>query len=155
MQIGFVRKEEMKIKDGVVGWLECYFRIAGIRPFSAKLSVNKNKTDNQPDYYIYLRGNVNKGDSFRDIPIGSLWLGEKVIDGELKKFMTGSIELAFKKIAIAVWRAEPRYEGEVINYIYDIKTMEEKPKENSSYSYQEENDIQQYSAEIKTDEIPF
>ncbi len=128
MQIGFIRQEQMSVKDGdeprVVKWLECYFRMAGVRPFSAKMSVNKNKSEpKHPDYIIYMRANVNKGDSFRDIAIGSLWLGEKEIDGVVKKFMTGQIEVAFQKAAIAVWRAEARYEGEEVKYLYDIKTM--------------------------------
>ena len=140
MQIGFIRQESMSVKDNkdaeskVVKWLECHFRIAGIRPFSAKMTPNKRKEKpNQPDFIIYLRANVNKKDSFRDIAIGSLWLGEKVIDGVVKKFMTGSLEVAFTKVAIAVWKAEPRFDGEVINYLYDIKTMEDKRESEQGY----------------------
>jgi len=142
MQIGFIKQESMSVKDKgateskVVKWLECSFRIAGIRPFSAKFTPNKRKEKpNQPDYIIYLRANVNKGDTFRDIAIGSLWLGEKVIDGVNKKFMTGSLEVAFTKVSIAVWKAEPRFDGEVVNYLYDIKTMEDK-RDNNDQSYQ-------------------
>ena len=161
MQIGFIRREQLKIKkadkEELIKWYECYFRIAGVRPFSAKLSPNKNKTESKhPDYIIYQRGNVNKGDTFRDIPIGSLWMGEKVIDGELKKFMTGTIEVAFRKLSIAVWRAEKRFENEVIEYAYDIKTMEDK-RQNSTYepdSYENEESSYRYSEEIE-DEIPF
>lgn len=147
MQIGFIRQESMSVKDKnkaeseVVKWLECHFRIAGIRPFSAKMTQNKRKEKpNQPDFIIYLRANVNKKDSFRDIAIGSLWLGEKLIDGVMKKFMTGTLEVAFTKVSIAVWKAEPRFEGEVINYLYDIKTMEDKRDNDQGYQggYQED-----------------
>ena len=88
-------------------------------------------------------------------------MGEKVIDGELKKFMTGTIEVAFRKLSIAVWRAEKRFENEVIEYAYDIKTMEDK-RQNSTYqpdsyepdSYENEESSYRYSEEIE-DEIPF
>ncbi len=163
MQIGFIRREQLKVKkatgEEIVKWYECYFRIAGVRPFSAKLSPNKNKTEHkQPDYIIYQRGNVNKGDTFRDIPIGSLWMGEKLIEGELKKFMTGTIEIAFRKISIAVWRAEQRYENEVIEYTYDIKTMEDK-KQNNTYdpdNYENDNNDNRHKHhDDSEDEIPF
>jgi len=77
--IGFVRQETMDLKNSEnnevrkASWLECHFRIAGLRPFKAKLAKNKKKEkENQPDYYFYLRGNINRGDTFRDIKIGSL-----------------------------------------------------------------------------------
>jgi len=144
MQIGFIKQESMSVKDKdtkeskVIKWLECHFRIAGIRPFSAKMTPNKRKEKpNQPDFIIYLRSNINKGDSFRDIAIGSLWLGEKVIDGVLKKFMTGTLEVAFTKVSIAVWKAEPRFDGEVVNYLYDIKTMQD-TQDNNNQGYQDD-----------------
>ena len=177
MQIGFIRQESMSVKDKnkteseVVKWLECYFRIAGLRPFSAKMTPNKRKEKpNQPDFIIYLRANINKGDTFRDIAIGSLWLGEKVIDGVTKKFMTGSLEVAFTKVAIAVWKAEPRFDGEVVNYLYDIKTMEDKRGDNQGYQggyqddysgyeqqqpYSNDQNQQQYPPVQDEDEIPF
>lgn len=177
MQIGFIKQESMSVKDKgaaesrVVKWLECNFRIAGIRPFSAKMTPNKRKENpNQPDYIIYLRANINKGDTFRDIAIGSLWLGEKVIDGVNKKFMTGSLEVAFNKVAIAVWKAEPRFDGEVVNYLYDIKTMEDKRDNNQGYQggYQEDyshqapvyeqqqpNKTNNYPVAEDNEEIPF
>jgi len=144
-------KDNAATESKVVKWLECHFRIAGIRPFSAKMTPNKRKEKpNQPDYIIYLRVNINKGDSFRDIAIGSLWLGEKVIDGVNRKFMTGSLEVAFKKINIAVWKAEPRFDGEVINYLYDIKTMED-TTDYGTYQPPMDNDM----PPIDEDEIPF
>jgi len=166
MQIGFIRQEQLSAKSKdekeskVVKWLECYFRIAGVRPFSAKMSVNKNKSEpKHPDYIIYLRANVNKRDSFRDIAIGSLWLGEKFIDGEMKKFMTGQLEVAFTKVAIAVWRAEIRYEGEEVKYLYDIKTMKDN-RENDDSQSSDSDEVQKevpivYEDIDDGDEIPF
>jgi hypothetical protein len=161
MQIGFVKRESMTPKGSEpVKWLECYFRIAGVRPFKAKMSPNKNKTeDKHPDYVIYLRGNIDKGDTFRDIAIGSLWIGEKEFDGVLKKFMTGSIEIAFQKVSIAVWKAEPRFEGEVVNYLYDIKTMVDKRRLDDETVPQTEEDTSHTRPpvviDIDDDEIPF
>jgi len=132
VQIGFIRQEKFtpKAKAGEEvkeqKWLECHMRIAGLRPFNAKISKNKRKEkESEPDFNIYLRSNVNKNDSFRDIAIGALWLGEKMIDGVLQKFMTGNIEVAFNKVSIAVWAAKPNFEGEVVKYLYDIKTMKD------------------------------
>lgn len=187
MQIGFIEQKEKAFKENkehkVAKWLECHFRIAGLRPFNAKMSKNKNKTESKhPDYIIYLRSNVNKGENFRDIPIGSLWMGEKVIDGELKKFMTGKMEIAFQEVSIAVWKATPKFQGEVLNYLYDIKTMKDKRNQDedgysSNYeqdyddgmqtpqnaaqqytqNHQEENKNQTNQAvfDIDDDEIPF
>ena len=138
-QIGFVKQEERTFKkageaDKTVKWLECHFRVGGMRPFTAKMSKNKKKEDgsNQPDFYIYLRANVNKGDRFRDIRIGALWVKKKVFDGVEKTFMTGNIFMDVREIPITVWKAEPRFEGEVIEYLYDISMMKNKAKEESA-----------------------
>jgi hypothetical protein len=159
MQIGFIKQETLNIKESrgvkakVVKWLECQFRIAGIRPFSAKMTPNKRKEKpNQPDFIIYLRANINKGDTFRDIAIGSLWLGEKVIDGVLKKFMTGTLEVAFTKVSIAVWKAEPRFDGEVVNYLYDIKTMQDNQNNDQQQAYQD--DYNNYTQEPQSYQAP-
>lgn len=145
MQVGFVRQESMKIKQTgeVKKWLECHFRVPGIRPFKAKMTKNKNQEEgkNHPDFIIYHRANVNKGDSFRDVPIGSLWIGSKVIDGVEKSFMTGKVWLGLEEVSVAVWKAEERFEGEVLGYLYDIKLMRENRGNQDDYEdgyYQEQ-----------------
>jgi hypothetical protein len=174
MKIGFVRQESFitKGQDGEKKehkWLEAHFRMAGVRPFKAKFSKNTRKdeaTGNAPDYNIYLRGNEIKGDSFRDIPIGALWIGSKVFDGVEKTFMTGSIESPlFGKIGISVWKAEPYFEGEQLGFLYEISTMEDK-KEDTSYDadygtysnnapQQAQTPTDAPAIEIDQDEIPF
>ena len=110
-QIGFVKQEQQVFRkageeDKTVKWFECHFRVGGMHPFKAKMSPNKKKEkDNEPDFYIYLRANVNKGDKFRDIRIGALWLKKKVFDGVEKTFMTGNVFMDFKEIPIAVWES--------------------------------------------------
>jgi len=167
--IGFVRDEEMEIKAGdekkVIKWLECYFRIAGIRPFKAKLSKNKNQQGNQsPDYYIYLRSNVNKGDTFRDIRIGSLWVKNKINEEtkEVKTYMTGFIEIAFNKVNIMIQRPTKYYDDEVLNFVYEIIAFIDDKKENQNNNEYDEYDrypspVENYETQIDTseDDIPF
>ncbi len=174
MKIGFIRQESLNVKDGentkVVKWLECYFRFAGAMPFQVKMSKNKkdeNSTANQPDYNLYMRGNLNKYDTFRDLPIGALWLGTTVKDGETLNFMTGYIESPiFNKLNIAVWRAKPNYEGEKLGYMYDINSMEDKPQDENQNNYTQYQQPQQApqaqiqdgdtpTIDIDDDEIPF
>jgi uncharacterized protein (DUF736 family) len=173
MKIGFIRQESFMTKNAQGEkqehkWLEAHFRMAGVRPFKAKLSKNKRKEEaqgNAPDYNIYLRGNEIKGDSFRDIPIGALWIGSKVFDGVEKTFMTGSIESPlFGKIGISVWKAEPYFDGEQLGFLYEISTMEDKKDDQNSDadygSYQTPVSQAQSGGEIPTididtEEIPF
>lgn len=164
-QIGFVKQEQMAVmregKEEIVKWLECHFRVAGIRPFKAKMSANKKREkDTQPDFYIYLRANVNRGDKFRDIRIGALWLKSKTFDGVDKTFMTGNLFVNFAEIPIAVWKAEPRYEGEKVEYLYDISMMKEKeqPKEEGAgydVSYEDADEKRTIMVAEDGEEIPF
>lgn len=166
-QIGFVKQEQIVVKrDGkeeTVKWFECHFRVGGMRPFKAKMSPNKKKEkDTEPDFYIYLRANVNKGDKFRDIRIGALWLKKKVFDGVEKTFMTGNVFMDFKEIPIAVWRAEPRFEGEKIEYLYDISMMKDKSQSDnadtdSGYetTYEDANGNALPQTDENGEEIPF
>lgn len=165
-QIGFVKQEQQTFRDKekketTVKWLECHFRVGGVRPFKAKMSPNKNKqNENEPDFYLYLRANINKGDRFRDMRIGALWLKTKAFDGVEKTFMTGNVFMDFKEIPIAVWRAEPRFEGEVIEYLYDISMMKEKLQESQTGeaaddAYPVEYDDSDIPAVDPSEDIPF
>lgn len=165
MKIGFIRFDSMQIKDAqaqngkrTVKWLEAYFRMAGVRPFTAKLSKNKNKETNAdaPDYNIYLRGNVNKGDSFRDISIGALWIGTGVFDNVEQTFMTGYVESpVFGRLPISVWRAKPLYENEKLEFLYEISIMKDRQNDQGreTSSNTQANKIPEI--DISDDEIPF
>ena len=125
--IGFIRQEEMEFKDGEdvkkAKWLECYFRVAGLRPFKAKLAKNKQKENNEkaPDYNIYLRANINKGDSFRDIKIGAVWLKNKEKEGgKIESYLTGNIEIDFRQINILIQKPKKYYDDEKIGFLYEI-----------------------------------
>lgn len=148
-QIGFVKQEELlyKDKDGketLKKWLECHFRVAGLRPFKAKMVKAKNPTNNKPNYYIYLRSNVNKGDKFRDIQIGALWVKTKQEAGKEVSYMVGEIEINFTSMPIVIWKAKPRFDGEELHYLYDIykSTPRVKPQEQQqgyTVEYQDAN----------------
>jgi len=163
--IGFVRDEEMEVKNGedkkIVKWLECHFRIAGLRPFKAKLSKNKNPQGNKsPDFYIYMRANINKGDTFRDIRIGSLWLKNK-IDEETKtatQYMTGFLEVGFKQVSILIQKPTPYFENEKIGFRYEIIAFNDDKKTQNNNEY--ENSYNEYNTETQFDvpsdeDIPF
>jgi len=139
--IGFIREEKITIQDKEVKWLECHFRVAGLRPFKAKFAKNKNKENNQPDYFIYLRGNINKGDSFRDIKIGGLWLKEKIKeDGTKEQFLTGNLEMNFKEISIIVQKPKRFYDNEEIGFLYEISAFKEQTRQvESNYENDYEN----------------
>ncbi len=168
-QIGFVKQESMTVKrDGKetpVKWLEAYFRVGGLRPFSAKIVKNNRKENmSHPDFHIYLRANVNKGDKFRDIRIGALWLKTKKIDNVEKTFMTGNIFMDFREYPIAVWKALPRYEGEVVEYLYDISVMKDRIELSSGENAGQGYEVVYEAAPVPTDsdipvdpneEIPF
>jgi hypothetical protein len=172
MKIGFVRQESYITKNSEGEkiehkWLEAHFRMAGVRAFKAKISKNKSKDNNAsaPDYNIYLRGNENKNDTFRDIPIGALWIGSGTFNGVEKTYMTGSIESpVFGKLSISVWKAEPYYDGEQLGFLYEISTMKDKDQdENSDYDRSYDAPVQQAPSgeaggtmvNINEDEIPF
>ena len=163
--VGFVRQEQYEVKakneneeNKVYKWLECYFRVAGIRPFQAKLVENKNKqNDRSPDYYIYLRGNTNKGDTFRDMKIGSLWQKQKVDENSnTVKYLTGQVEIAFKNVNILIQRPTKFYEEEQIGFLYEIiafnddKQQQKQDMPINYYGYENETNI-----DIPDEEIPF
>ena len=158
-QIGFIKQEKMEVEDNgqkkEVKWLECHFRIAGVRPFKVKMSKNKNKQkENEPDFYLYLRSNIHKGDSFRDIKIGALWLKEK--DGE--KYLTGNAFIDFKEVNLYVKKAKPIFDNEKVAWLYDVfMFIDREQKQNSGnggYAYGEP-DYEVSETEIDDTEIPF
>jgi len=164
--IGFVRDEEMEVKNGeekkIIKWLECHFRIAGLRPFKAKLAKNKNPQGNKsPDFYIYMRANINKGDTFRDIRIGSLWLKNK-IDEETKtatQYMTGFLEVGFKQVNILVQKPTKYFEDEKIGFRYEIIAFNDDKNTQNNNNYDDYN-YDEYSnteteIDIPDEDIPF
>lgn len=180
MKIAYAKKHQETVKDQnaengqkTIAWVECYFRIAGLYPFRAKMQKNKNKEEgsNQPDFKLYYRTNTgNKKDpKFRDILMGALWLKTTVKDGVEKNFMTGEIELlplATKenptgKTNIAVWAAQPYYEGEVLDFDYEISILEDREQDypeyqdNSAPDQGSNNNQPPPTIDIDNDEIPF
>ena len=156
--IGFVKQEKMDFKDGeevkTAKWLECYFRVAGLRPFKAKLVKNKQKENNEkaPDYNIYLRANINRGDNFRDIKIGAVWLKNKELEGgKIEGYMTGNIEINFKQVNILIQKPKKYYEDEKIGFLYEIIAF----LDNKGENYENEKDYEYTKDEINEEDIPF
>jgi len=156
----------MEVKDGntkkEIKWLECYFRVAGLRPFKAKLSKNKRKEkDTQPDFYLYLRGNINKGDTFRDIRIGSLWLKNKELEGgKIETYMTGYIEIAFKNVNILIKRPDKYFDDEKIGFLYEIIAFLDDNKRqgfdnNNGFEYGDAYEPTNTDINIDDEDIPF
>ena len=124
--IGNVRMEKASFKDEngqdkEVKWLECYIMAPGMVPFSVKMSENKNKqNENSPDYFLYKRNKFNKNVSFRESKIGSLWIKQREVEDGYEKFMAGMMLLGTEEVSIMVFKAKPLYEGEKLNYLYDV-----------------------------------
>lgn len=164
-QIAFGRMEQFTPKDKeVVKWIEFHFRVPGVRPFKAKLVENKNKEkDIHPDYFLYYRVNTQKGDSFRDIKVGTLWQKQKVNEkGETVKYMTGNMFINFKTYNIYIKRANKLYEDEKLGYLYDLFVIEDdnnKPQQNQSENVPEYNTIdssyEETQISVDDEDIPF
>ena len=161
--IGFIRQEKMDFKDGeetkTAKWLECYFRVAGLRPFKAKFVKNKQKESNEkaPDYNIYLRANTNKGDSFRDIKIGAVWLKSKELDGgKIESYMTGNIEINFKQVNILIQKPKKYYEDEKIGFLYEIIAFLDDNRQNGAVEYGDAYEPAVANYEVtEAEDIPF
>ena len=165
--IGFIRQEsyEFKNQNGenqIVKWLEAHFRIAGLRPFKAKLSENKNRENqNAPAYYIYLRGNINKGDTFRDIRIGALWIKEKIDEnGTPVKYMSGNMEVDFKEIGLYIQKPKKYFDDEKIGFLYEIISMGENKKDDvkvNEYNepYSTFDSTNETEVNVDDEDIPF
>ncbi len=162
--IGFIRQDSYTFKDNdgvekTAKWLECYFRVAGLRPFQAKMTKNKNKqNENAPDFFIYLRGNVNKGDSFRDLKIGALWVKSKIDESGVKvDYMTGNVEINFNEISVYITKPKKNYDDEKIGFLYEIISMSNKQDVKTNV-YNEPYPAYNDSVEadnIEDDNIPF
>lgn len=163
--IGFIRQETMEFKDKeevkTAKWLECYFRIAGLRPFKAKLVKNKQKEINEkaPDYNILLRANINKGDTFRDIRIGTVWLkNKKQENGTVESYLTGNIEINFQKVNILIQKPKKYFEDEKIGFLYEIVAfINDNKHNNNNNEYNDyESPITNYEyTEANMEEMPF
>jgi len=134
MQIGFVRKKEFVVRDEngerkTQSYLEMSIRaIFGV---SAKFTISKNnsESENAPEYNIFAHN--EKGWIGRKQKVGALWMKE--FEGE--KFMSGHIETPFVpggKLQISLWRAKPLYDGEKVDWLYDVNWKAYNPNRDES-----------------------
>ena len=180
MQIGFVEKREMIVgKDEndqpkKVTWFEMVIKAPGIRPFNLKMAKGKPSTDGKkvPDWNLYFRANEKKGEEYRDLQAGSLWLGETK-DKKIP-YLGGHIEspaVQGGKIYIKLFKPEPKFEGEKITWLYDVLWFSDSQNTNNNtnnntqnytdYSPQQGYNVEVYDAngglviDVNDDEIPF
>ena len=162
MQIGYVRENKMVVVQNderkEVKYLEMFIKPALGVVAGFTLSKNKSENSSAPSYNIYAHS--EKGWIGRKAKVGAFWL-KTTPEGE--SFMSGHIESPLfegGKLQISLWKARPMYEGEVVDWLYDVswKPYEAKNegdgKEKSSVPvsvvYPDGTSI-----EINDDEIPF
>ena len=158
MQIGFVRENKMVVVQNderkEVKYLEMFIKPALGVVASFTLSKNKSENSSAPAYNLYAHS--EKGWISRKSKVGALWM-KQTEEGET--FMNGHIESPLfegGRLQISVWKAKAMYEGEVIDWLYDVswKHYETKNESNGNVPgtvvYPKGNDI-----EISEDEIPF
>lgn len=157
MQIGFVRQNVMKIKkDGEqkeVRYLEMFLRpmFGNVQGFT--LSKSTSDAENAPAYNIYAHN--TQGWISRKARVGALWMRETE-EGE--KFMSGNIEtplVANGRMSISVWKAKPLFEGENVDWVYDVSwnPYDEKKDDTSVPRVPTATTASQQSAD--DDEMPF
>jgi uncharacterized protein (DUF736 family) len=122
MQIGFVRQNARKVKENgeqkEVKYLEMFLRpmFGMVQGFT--LSKSTSDAENAPAYNIYAHN--TQGWIGRKAKVGALWMRETE---EGDKFMSGNIEtplVANGRMSISVWKAKPLFEGENVDWAYDV-----------------------------------
>lgn len=143
MQIGFVEQRQMTVgKDGqgnpkTAQWLEAVIKVPGMREFSLKMVAGQQEQGKRlPDYVLYYRANQRKGEQYRDLRAGALWL-ETSQDGQTQ-YLSGHIEtpvIPGGRLRVAMFQAKPLYENEQITWLYDVIWSPEKPKQGEGDDY--------------------
>lgn len=150
MQVGFVRQQSMVVQRGEerqeVKYLEMHVKpvFGGTMRFT--LSKNKSENTEAPAFNIYAQN--EKGWIKRKMKVGALWL-RKTEEGE--DFMSGHIETPLVesgRMNIAVWKAKPLFEGEEVDWLYDVSWKPYAPKK-------EEEEAAPKHTSLSDDEIPF
>lgn len=128
MQIGFVEQRQLDLGKDQAGqpkiaqWLEVIIKAPGVREFSLKMTAGPQEQGKQlPNFILYYRTNQRKGEQFRDIKAGAMWL-QTSKDGQTE-YLSGHIEtpaILGGKLRIAMFNAAPRYQGEQVNWLYDV-----------------------------------
>lgn len=145
MQIGFVEQRQMAVgKDEndqpeIAQWLEMVIKAPGLREFSLKLqAVQPEQGKRMPAFKLFHRSNTRKNEKYRDLNCGALW--HEVSSDQQTQYLSGHIEspvIPGGKLRIALFQSKPLYEGEQVNWIYDVIWSPEKPQQqNDDYTPQ-------------------
>lgn len=157
MQIGFVRQNAIKVKEGEgqkeVKYLEMFLRpmFGNVQGFT--LSKNTSDAENAPAYNIYAHN--ASGWIGRKMKVGALWMRETE-QGE--KFMSGNIEtplVANGRMSISVWKAKPLFEGEKVDWAYDVSWNPYEDKKDDTSVPRVPNAATASQSGDDDDEIPF
>jgi|GEM_PF-5811713 len=158
MQIGYVKQKEITVKDGDQQRVTKYFEM-NIRPIfgvSAKFTMSKNNSDNEnaPAYNIFAHSEKNS--IGRKQKVGALWMQE--YQGEA--FMAGHIEtpmVATGKLNISLWKSKPIYEGEFVDWMYDVNWKPYNPNTEKTTTETGQVPVTYMTPgiDISEDEIPF
>ncbi|MBE0470409.1 MAG: hypothetical protein IBX55_13000 [Methyloprofundus sp.] len=143
MQIGFVEQRQMVIgkdqsgNDEIAKWLEVIIRAPGVREMAFKMSKGKQEVGKKmPDWVLWYRTNQRKGEKYRDIQAGALWMS-KSIDGQTD-YLSGYIEspsIPGGRMRIAMFKAKPRFDGEQVTWMYDVVWSADKPANEDQNDY--------------------
>lgn len=143
MQIGFVEQRQMTVGKDQQGnnktaqWLEVVIKVPGMREFSLKMvPVQPEQGKRMPAYQLYYRANQRKGEQYRDLRAGALWL-ETSLGGQTQ-YLSGHIETPVVpggRLRIAMFNSKPLYENESITWLYDVIWSPEKTKQEMDEDY--------------------
>lgn len=143
MQIGFVEQRQMNIgKDEndqpkIAQWLEMVIKAPGLREFSLKLqAVQPEQGKRMPAFKLFHRSNTRKGEQYRDLNCGALW--HEVSGDQQTQYLSGHIEspmIPGGKLRIALFQSKPLYDGEQVNWLYDVIWSPEKPQQQQNDDY--------------------
>lgn len=123
MQIGYVKRLEIAVKEGNETVKKKYYEmsIAPLFGNSQNFTLSRSKSENVNAPYFNIYAHNQKGWIKRKMKVGSLWLA-KTDDGI--DFMSGYIETPVVfggRMNISLWKAKPNYEGEEVNWEYDVR----------------------------------
>ena len=161
MQIGYAQKREMAVQqDGESKKISYYeMNIRTLFGTTEKFTLSRNKSDNENAPYFNIYAYNNKGWIKRKLKAGALWL-KSTDDGT--QFMAGHIETPLVdggKMQISLWRAKPLFEGESVDWEYDVvwKPYTPPKEDQQPVSTQREIPVTVMPTDItiNEDEIPF
>lgn len=162
MVVGYLKKSEATFNGEKKSFTAGALCVPFLPTMEITLSKNKSdkKTDHSPDFFIYM--NRKKGYNGPKSRVGALWT-EKVDKQDSPRYgegyMRGHIETPLvpgDRLYIAIFKAQPSFEGEELAYDYDILWSPALRKKDNNEQEPTETFIpNDYEITIDDEEIPF